>query len=342
MALTYLNSSNPLSTSVLQELQDVVINIMDMFIFCGLLPLLSVCGLLTNILNILVLSKYGLHETTSLLLFSLSVSDLFYSLVQLFLRLHSFVALIDPLLAMSLKTISVVYIAFIPGYFGAISNLHTTIIAVERLVAVCFPLKMSWVFTPYRMTLLLVIVYFYVVVLLMPSWFLYEPFWTFDPSTNMTIIAIKPTLFFKRDFESITQYLYLGLLNLLSTLPFVNTVVCSIVIGYKMTVRRKTSLTKMSSLSKDVKEKKVIKMMLTVCVVNSCVSLPVMATDLFLVCNNTLIQSVNKMYYLLQKSILVFSQVNATINFIIYISLSSKFASTLEQIYSCGVKKNKK
>ncbi|KAI8787992.1 thyrotropin-releasing hormone receptor [Biomphalaria glabrata] len=342
MALTYLNSSNPLSTSVLQELQDVVVNIMDMVVLCGFLPVLIFSGLLTNILNILVLSKYGLHDTTSLLLFSLSVSYLFYSLAQLFQRLHSFVALIDPLLAMSLETISVIYLGSIVGYFVSISNLHTTIIAVERFVAVCFPLKMSWVFTPYRVKLLLVIVYFYVAVLLMPSWFLYEPSWTFDPNTNKTIVAMKPTMFFKRDFESITQYLYLGLPILLSTLPFLNTVVCSIVIGYKMTVRRKTSLTKMSSLSKDVKEKKVIKMMLTVCVVNSCVSFPILAIDLFLVYNNTLIQSLSKMYFLLHTIDTVFSQVNATINFIIYISMSSKFASTLHQIYRCGVKKTKK
>ncbi|KAI8788000.1 thyrotropin-releasing hormone receptor [Biomphalaria glabrata] len=341
MALTYLNSSNPLSTSVLQELQDVVINIMDMVIFCGLLPFLSVCGSLTNILNIMVLSKYGLHETTSLLLFSLSVSDLFYSLVQLFQRLHSFVALIDPVFAMSVETISAAYIAFIPGYFASISNLHTTIIAVERLVAVCFPLKISSAFTPYRVKLLLVFIYFYIVVLLMPSWFLYESSWILDASTNKTIVAMKPTTFFKRNFESITQYLYLVLLNLLSTLPFVTTLVCSIVIGYKMTVRRKTSLIKMSSMSKDVKEKKVIKMLLTVCVVNSCVSLPILAINLFLAYNSTLIQSLSKMYYLLHTFDTVFSQVNATINFIIYISLSSKFASTLDQIYHCGVKKIK-
>nr|KAI8741363.1 thyrotropin-releasing hormone receptor-like [Biomphalaria glabrata] len=340
MALTYLNSSYPPSTSLFQE--DISIYIMDMVIFCCLLPLLSVCGLLTNILNVLVLSKYGLHETTSLLLFSLSVSNLFSSLAQLFRRLHSFVALIDPLLAISVETISVIYIGSIAGYFAPISNLHTTIIAVERLVSVCFPLKMSWIFTPNRVKLLLVFVYFYVAVLLMPSWFLYEPSWIFDPSTNKTIVAMKTTTFFKKNFDSITQYLYLGLLNLLSTLPFVNTVVCSIVIGYKMTVRRKTSLMKMSSLSKDVKEKKVIKMMLTVCVVNSCVYLPVMAINIILVYNNTLIQSLSKMFYLLRTFNIVFSQVNATINFIIYISLSSKFASTLYEIYHCGVKKIKK
>ncbi|KAI8787990.1 thyrotropin-releasing hormone receptor [Biomphalaria glabrata] len=341
MAQTYLNSSYQLPTIFFQELQDVI-NIVDMVILCGLLPLLSFCGLLTNILNILVLSKYGLHETTSLLLFSLSVSNLFFSFLQLIQRLQSIVAQFDPLLAMSVESFFRVYIDTFPSYFVSISNLHTTIIAVERLVAVCFPLKMSWAFTPYRVKLLLVFVYFYVVVLLMPSRFLYEMSWTFDPSTNKTIGGLKPTLFFKRNFESITQYLYLVLLNLLSTLPFVNTVVCSIVIGYKMTVRRKTSLTKMSSLSKYVKEKKVIKMMLTVCVVNSCVSLPVMALNLFLVYNNTLIQSVSKMYYLLQKSISVFCQINATINFVIYISMSSKFASTLDQIYHCGVKKIKK
>ncbi|KAK0047202.1 thyrotropin-releasing hormone receptor [Biomphalaria pfeifferi] len=143
MAQIYLNSSYPLPTFFFQEPQDVVINIIDLVILCGLPPLLSVCGLLTNILNILVLSKYGLHETTSFLLFPLSVSYLFFSILQLIQRLQSIVAQFDPLLAMSVESFFRVYIDTFPSYFVAISNLHTTIIAVERLVAVCFPLKMS-------------------------------------------------------------------------------------------------------------------------------------------------------------------------------------------------------
>ncbi|KAK6997890.1 thyrotropin-releasing hormone receptor [Biomphalaria glabrata] len=223
MAQTYLNFSYPLSTSLFQEHQDAMINIMDTVMVCGLLPLFSVCGLLINVLNILILSKYGLHETSSLLLFSLSVCYMISSFLQLFPRLPSIVALFDPLLAMSFESIFGAYIATILGYFIAMTKIHMTIIAVERLVAVCFPLKMSWVFTPSHVKLMLGFVYFYVFVLLLPTAFLIEMSWTFDPSTNRTFGALTPTTFYKRDFNSINQYMYLGLLSILGTLPFVTT-----------------------------------------------------------------------------------------------------------------------
>ncbi|KAI8787996.1 thyrotropin-releasing hormone receptor [Biomphalaria glabrata] len=337
MAPTYVqNTSYQLSTISPEELQDTVINILDIVFTCGLFHLLNVSGVVTNLLNILILTKYGLHETTSLILFSFSLSDLFCSLLQPIRRLHCIVSRFDPFLAISIQSFTAVYLFSLPDIFLCTSILHTTLIAVERFVAVCFPLKMSWIFTTYRVKWLLFFVYLYVIALMAPTLFLVEVSWTVDHNTNKTIAVLVLSKFYKINLDRLNQYLYLGLPHLLSTSNLGVTIVCSIVIGYKITVRRKTTLSQLTPcVSKKVKDVKVIKMLLTVCVVNCCVSFPTVAIDLFIYYSNTFIQSSGKLYLLLRGFFLVVCQLKVSVNFIIYIFMSSKFTSTLNQLCHC-------
>ncbi|KAI8787999.1 thyrotropin-releasing hormone receptor [Biomphalaria glabrata] len=143
MAQDYFNSSRPLSTKLQQELEDFLINILDRVIFCCFHHLLCVSGALASILHIIILYKHGLHQTSSFLLFSMSVSVLFCSISQPIRKLDCILALFDPLLAKNTGSYIGVYFLSLPDFFIAISTLHTAVIAVERLIAVCFPLKMS-------------------------------------------------------------------------------------------------------------------------------------------------------------------------------------------------------
>ncbi|KAK6997891.1 thyrotropin-releasing hormone receptor [Biomphalaria glabrata] len=305
MAQTYLNSSFPLTTITPQANQDWVINILDMVFNCGLLHCLSVSGVLVNIINIVILSNQS----------------------------EDF---IDSQLANNMRSFTAVYFFPMPDIFVSVSILHTTVIAVERLVAVCAPLRVSRIFTPRHVKWLLLFIYLYVIVFMAPTLFLFDFFWTLDPSTNRTTGVFTLTQFYKSTYDSMNQYMNMGLTNMLVTFTLGVTIVCSTVIGYKITVGRKSTFVQLTySVSKEVKDMKVIKMLLTVCVVNACVSLPTVTINLFLLYSNTLIQSSGKLYYLLRSFIIVLYQLNDSINFIIYISMSSKFASTLNKLCLC-------
>ncbi|KAI8787997.1 thyrotropin-releasing hormone receptor [Biomphalaria glabrata] len=343
MAQDYLNSSPPLTTKSQQELEDFLINILDGAIFCCLHHLLCVSGALAGILNIIILYKYGLHQTTSILLFSMSVSDLFCSILQPIRKLDCIVAKFDPLLAKNIKSYIGANFLSLPDFFVAISTLHTAVIAVERLIAVCFPLKMSWIFTTYRVKCLVLFIYLYVVAMVMPTLFVGEMFWTVDPKTNNTIAEFMFSQFYKSNFHRMNEFMYSGLPNLLATFPLGLITVCSIIIGYKIIVRRKTTLTQMSSVvSKEVKERKVVKMLLTVCVVNAGMFLPTEAIDMFFLYSSTLLQPSDSVYIPLRSFYIILGQIKATVNFIIYITMSSKFAMILRQICYGRKKKSKK
>ncbi|KAK0047201.1 thyrotropin-releasing hormone receptor [Biomphalaria pfeifferi] len=337
------NSSYPLSTFSPEEFQDFVISIFDLVFTCGLFHILNVSGVVTNGMNILVLTKYGLHDTTTLLQFSLSVSDLFCSILLPFRRLHCIVSQYEPLLAISIQSFTHVYLSSLPDFFICISLLHTTIIAVERLVAVCLPLKMSMIFTTSRVKWLLLFIYIYVVVLIAPTLFLVEISWIVDPSTNKTIATIVISKLYSKNLDIFNQYMYLGLSHVLSTSTLSISIGCSIVIGYKITVRRKTILSQLSPcVSQKVKDVKVIKMLLTVCVVNSFVSFPTLAMNMYIYYSNTFIQSSGKLYLLIRGFFFILCQLKISFNFILYIFMSSKFNATLNQIYHCRNNKNKK
>ncbi|KAK6997885.1 thyrotropin-releasing hormone receptor [Biomphalaria glabrata] len=173
-----------------------------------------------------------------------------------------------------------------------------------------------------------------------PTLFLVDLYWSVEPITNKTVLLYMYSSFYSSRFDSINQYFFMALPNLLLTFTLCVTIVCSIVIGYKITLRRNSTLTQLSSsVSKQVK---VMKMLLTVCVVNCCVSLPTVIIDLFLLYSDTVKLVSNKFYNLLRSSYINLCQLNPTINFFIYVFMSSKFASTLDQVFLCDNKKRKK
>ncbi|KAK6997895.1 thyrotropin-releasing hormone receptor [Biomphalaria glabrata] len=342
MAQDYFNSSPPLTTKSQQELEDFLVNILDRVIFCCLHHLLCLSGALASILNIIILSKYGLHETTSILLFSMSVSDLFCSTLQPIRKLDCIVAQFDPLLAKNTKFYISANFFSLPDFFIAISTLHTAVIAVERLIAVCFPLKMLWIFTTYRVKCLVLFIYLYVVAMMMPTLFLGEILWTVDPKTNNTIAEFMFSQFYKSNFHRMNEFMYFALPKLLATFPLALITVCSIIIGYKIIVRSKITLTQMSSIvSREGKERKVVKMLLTVCVVNAGMFLPTEIINMYFLYSSTLLRPSDSVYFSLRSFYIIIGQIKATVNFIIYITMSSKFELILKEICYCRKKKKK-
>ncbi|KAH9495075.1 hypothetical protein Btru_018765 [Bulinus truncatus] len=328
-------STVALLTTGYAALQDSVITALDMVINCGLLHFLSLVGILTNAVNVLVLYKYDLRKTTSILLFSLSVSDLLCSVLQPIRRLHCLVEKFDTFLASNIRSFTVVYFFPLPDFFVSISILHTSVIAAERLTAVCLPLKVSRMFTPYRVKWLLLFIYAYVSVLMSPTLLLFDFSWTQFPGTNISRGVFTLSQFYRSNYDGLNQYTNAVLTNLLITSTLGATLVSSLIIGVKLTVGRNALLAQLASTtaaSKQIKDLKVIKMLLTVCAVNAGVSLPTVVINMFLLYSNTMIQSGSKLYYLLRSVVCVLYQLNACINFVIYISMSSKFASTLNMI----------
>ncbi|KAI8788157.1 neuropeptide FF receptor 2 [Biomphalaria glabrata] len=310
----------------------------DFFFNCFFLHFLSLIGVVTNILNIFVLWRHSFSETTTIWLLSMSVTDLITSVVHPLRRINCIVDQFDPVAGLTSRAVSVVYLVNIPDIFISASMFITTAIAVERLVAVLLPLKVSQIFTPSRVIWTIALLYAYTVIMLGPTWFFLSYIIIFDPIYNVTRGGYMLSQFYASDYENLTKYATGSLTQLFTSVTFITIVTCSVILSIKLTISRSKTLAKMTSWksgSRQVRDMKVVKMLLTVCLVNAGISIPTVTIQFFLLYSNLSILSAGKFHYLLRSIVSILYQVNADVNFFIYVTVSTKFAKTLRTMLHC-------
>ncbi|KAK0047221.1 neuropeptide FF receptor 2 [Biomphalaria pfeifferi] len=307
----------------------------DIVLNCFLIHLLSLLGIVTNILNIIVLSKHSFQETTNILLLSLSVCDLLCSLFQPVRKVHCIAERFHPVFGLTLKSFTTVYFFLLPDIFVSVSILHTAVISAERLVAVCFPLHVSRIFTPCRVKWTILFIYVFSIGLLSPALFISEFTWVYDNSYNTTRGSVAMSRFYADHFRVLNEYASGVTPHLFISGPVMLILSCSVVTGLKLIFGRRRVLATMttSATSKQTKDMKVVRMLLTVCAVNGAVAAPTVAIHLFLLYSNLLMLSTGLLTYVLRSLTIVIYQLIVTINFVFYVTMSSKFAKTLNKIF---------
>ncbi|KAK0054872.1 neuropeptide FF receptor 2 [Biomphalaria pfeifferi] len=148
-----------------------------------------------------------------------------------------------------------------------------------------------------------------------PTWFFLSFLVIFDPKYNVTRGGYVLSQFYTSDYENLTKYTTGSLTQLFTSVTFITIVTCSVILSIKLTISRSKSLAKMSfwkSGSRQVRDMKVVKMLLTVCLVIA-----------------------GKAFYLLRRIISILYQINADVNFVIYVTMSTKFAKTPRRMLQC-------
>ncbi|XP_059156189.1 probable G-protein coupled receptor B0563.6 [Physella acuta] len=309
---------------------------LDIFLNCFAINFLSLIGLVGNLINILVLSRHDQSQTTTILLTSLSVIDLLCSFFQPFRRLQCLVAQFDPPLAASYRTFVTAYVYNLVDILMAMGICHVTAIAVERFTAVLFPLHVSRVFTPWRVKTLILGIYITTLGLLAPMFFRLTHDWGYDPKLNTTVAKVVFSKFYVENFDSFNFYTRTFINNLFSTIPLLIIFICSSAITIKLSTGDSKKIIKNSNVdksSKKIKEAKVAKMLLAVCLVTFVAYLPSAVIYTFMQYANIPVLLSGNVFYILQSAICVLYQLNASSNFFIYVTMSSKFASTYRSLF---------
>ncbi|CAL1536279.1 unnamed protein product, partial [Lymnaea stagnalis] len=293
-------------------------------------PILSVLGIVGNTVNMIVLCRHGFKETTNIILVSLALNDFCYSVLNPICRLKRVIVYLDLPLSVTFTTFINIYVYPVVDVFVGLSFLHVTAIAVERFVAVFFPFYVSRVFTPYRVKVMLTFLYVYTAGFIAPLFFNSTYEWFYDTGYNVTVARLINTRFYLDNYGTFNLYLGVLLNNLFSTFTLAIIIVCSVAIIVKLKIMSfsdKQKNPETSTKTKSPKNVKVVKMLLAVCLVNLVAFLPsaildvyrrYVMIDYFSGEINAVIGNVNETLY----------QFNVSVNFIIYVTMSSKFAST--------------
>ncbi|XP_059145275.1 growth hormone secretagogue receptor type 1-like [Physella acuta] len=309
-------------------ISDQLMQQLDVFLNCFLIHLLSFLGIVGNALNILVLSSRGFKETSDIFLVSLSVSDLMFSIIQPMYGLKCIVSKFDVSLSNTVEAFVTVYVPSTEIWLG-ISISIITAIAVERFFAVLFPFHVSRIFTPFRVKCVVVFLYVYTLVISSPMSFLFDYEWVFDPLENRTTAALIYSNFYSDNFNALNIYAGFFLNASFTTATLLTILICSIVISIKLTVGHSKQLVMSSSGQgrKKVKDRRAGKMLLTVCLVALIVFLPTDIADMYKAYAYNNNSSQVNLISLLQSINYVLYQFNASINIVIYVTMSRKFAA---------------
>lgn len=295
---------------------------------CVLIQLLCLIGIMGNILTVIVLICTGFKSSTNIALFALAASDLLYSITESLHRLPYIILYFDNSLANNIYSYISVYIFAWNQYLTQLSTDIVVVIAVERMIAVWFPFKTSQMMSPFRMGCII----FMVIILLIPLYLPYALYTSLLPITinNKTTMYIQLSQFGTENglfYEIHRKYV---LIPLNAVVPTVTIIVCSVLIIYKLMLSSRKVKKLSSNAVSDKREKdiKSIKITLLLCFfVVALVLVPSNTIDMYFRYTPNLPYSgriITILFFLLN----IIYQINASINFIIYVIFNSKFYKT--------------
>ncbi|XP_013072793.2 uncharacterized protein LOC106059664 [Biomphalaria glabrata] len=243
------------TTQILSEEAYTIFTIVDVVI---LSEIVSLFGMFTNSITIIVLVRQGFRKSINVSLAGLAVSD--------FLSLVSLVCLCvgnNPWLIqadVSFDPIGVFYLT--TGWpntiFARITGWITAYITLERCLCVAMPLKIKRVLTRNTSLLILVIIYIGVIAGVCPIYFTTGLHWRYDAAKNRSIIGLN---FIGANREDIKR-VALAITNVFS--PFTSfglVIICTAILGFKLTEKSnwRNSVTRIARKVKGSPEKTVSK-----------------------------------------------------------------------------------
>ncbi|BFZ24936.1 hypothetical protein BsWGS_27975 [Bradybaena similaris] len=156
--------------------------------------------------------------------------------------------------------------------------------------------------------------------------------WTIHPGYDQTLAVIRYTQFYLDHKEFLDFYAWVGLNNFFCVLSILITSVCCVAIGVKLrqaAVKREAMTSR--STGYDVR---VVRMLVTICVVFLVVTIPNVALFSYFV-PNFIFTSV--LHELVDNFCAILYAVNSSVNFVVYVTMSKRFARTYKTLL-CAAK----
>ncbi|XP_059142955.1 growth hormone secretagogue receptor type 1-like [Physella acuta] len=306
------------------------LTIIDTLFSCVLVNVLAVLGSIGNVINVIVLSHHGFGDSTNILLLAMSSVDLVFlvtSIPKRFVCILSKFDLYQSLVLNSYVTTSI----WMPNRFcGLVSSGLVTFISLERFIAVHFPLRVSRIITPGRTLSAVVSLFLFWALLSGPFFALYSIEWMQDPASNLTLPTIVLADFISKDPESF-NILNVTLAVIRGPVSVSLIIISSLAISFRLYITTR-KMSKGQSLPRSNRDVRVVKMLLVVTSVYAVIGIPLSVPyimyyvypessinpDGTLKNIAILLEIVNDLLYV----------VNASINFVIYVTMSKKFYNT--------------
>lgn len=278
--------------------------------------ILTVQGLVGNVFTMVAIYRNGLRTTTHILLFNLGFFDCIFSLTHLVsLVINQFKNKIDISIFLVVIFTFRPAVHFLNQFSVSVSYQIVALVSFERFIAVCLPFTVSNIMTHFRVKCILVLIVFYVVVI--------NSLEQINSNDYLVALIFIKNKQYRLSYESFIIFkliFYIYKFTLVSIVPLVIVIVCTTMTILKLVF--KTRLLDAAN-KKSWKEMRAVRLMLNVCVVYILLVVPVTILQVY--------KETQFKYGSIYQSVAVFCyQLNASVNFIIYVIHSPKFSRILK------------
>ncbi|KAH9495359.1 hypothetical protein Btru_017553 [Bulinus truncatus] len=337
--LVYYVPDTTVDTSVVDLISEAERQIYEVVILVVITFLIGLCGVFTNIINIIIFAKQGLSSSVNIGLMGLAVADLLSSLT-----IEWYCISFNPLLISS-------DIGFYPpevqhltagmphGAFACITNSITAYITAERCLCISAPLRVKRMLTPKKTTVIVCFIYVLVAIPVLPEYATaYLGLKRFD-DLNKTMVG----LVFKDDrykVEGVSLFLY----AVLTFISFIAVIIFTFILVVKL--RQKTKWRQMSTFENvqsetiSKRDKSAVKMVIVIACIFIVNFSPTVAffSSVFVVPELNIAGRYRNMFLVAAAFSFITDALNASINIVSYYTMSSKYRQTFRQLFSCFFK----
>ncbi|XP_059142278.1 uncharacterized protein LOC131929913 [Physella acuta] len=309
-----------------------VVVIIDMFIQYGLCCAGGLAGMVGNLLSIVVLAHIGLANSTEILLLSLSFCDLVFCACSFVKPAQVIAETVEPMLGKTFETMWIQYMQSVKVGASFCSNTHVLVIAVERFVAVFFPFYASRFLTAKTTPILLVVCYMYVfvpVATFCETMFTHA--WVKDAASNRTYAIVEYTRFYLDNYKTLEVFGRQVFNNVYLTTSVLIVAILSMAINFKLIYSKDRENLRKSGKSLKRNERKLSKMLLAVCTCYVTLNIPNISMELFNSCVEVQYRS-TQLVMLFEHASDIFYTGNCAVNFVLYMTMSSKFSHSYKQL----------
>ncbi|XP_059159259.1 neuropeptides capa receptor-like [Physella acuta] len=302
--------------------------------------ILSVFGIASNIINMVVFYKLGLKSTTNFSMFALSLADLL-TLITLFeysIWLNPWVEFSD----LPVNTREVQYL--ITGWpnvcFTRIACLIMAFITAERYINIAYPHKAKQIITPRKTKIVISFIFFVSIIMILPSYSTSYYGWKFYPRSNVTKIGIYLMSNGNVDTYSFLINAVLGLIALVLVIYFTSLIIWHL----HQRERKRSRIVSDTSYIRSRRERKAIKLAIIIAIILIVCTTPsiVFSFVCVLVEGMSITGYYQNLFFFIWSFNFVLGGFNCGVNIFLYYMMNARYKETFLEMLFCKPHKKEK
>ncbi|KAK6979444.1 Endothelin-converting enzyme 2 [Biomphalaria glabrata] len=340
-----ISANWPLSSTINQlsspKLSDVSDNIRELFEVVNMSVLtcvISMLGIVSNIINIVVFYKQGMKSTVNISFMALSITDLINVLLMVWVSISSFPALNSSFdIVINPKEVNYLTGGFSHGCLARIIAWITVYMTAERCLCIAMPLKVKRFLTPRRTLLVMITIYLHIVGPMTLEYMYFNLGWKFSPQFNKSVVGLVVSV----DNNQLDEVSFI-LMSVLMMSPFTLVIFLTITLIVQL---RKMSRWRTLSISKEnqfnrlsLKDRMAIRTVLVIASVLILTFTPglILCAMCFMVPGFGINGRLRNLFIVVSSIVYVFEATNASINMVLYYKMHSSYRQTLQTYLSCS------